>query len=176
MSLFPETQVRCVCYFQEVESWSWKSDRLENQIPEVHNGGEYDKSEFKTFCSAKWIRLMRTVPGKTRQNGVAERMNRILNERARSMRIYSGLPKTFWADAVTTTAYLINKGPSVPLKFKLPKKYGQEKNSSTLTWELLVVLHMFTSIQRKETSYAKAVKRYFIGYGLDIFGLRHFRV
>ena len=47
---------------------------------------------------------MRTVPGKARQNGIAERMNRILNERARSMRIHCGLPKTFWADVVSTGA------------------------------------------------------------------------
>ena len=37
---------------------------------------------------------MRTVPGKARQNGIAERMNRTLNERARSMRLHCGLPKT----------------------------------------------------------------------------------
>ena len=85
------------------------------------NGGEYDKSEFIAFCAAKGIRLMRKVPGKARKNGVAEGMNRKLNDWARSMRIHSGLPKTFWVDAVNTTAYLINRGPSVPLKFKLPE-------------------------------------------------------
>ena len=73
------------------------------------NGGEYDKSEFKALCAAEGIILMRTVPGKTRQNGIAERMNRTLNERARSMRIHCGLPKILWADAVSTAAYLINR-------------------------------------------------------------------
>ena len=34
-------------------------------------GGEYDKSEFKTFYAAEGIRLMRTIPGKARQNGIA---------------------------------------------------------------------------------------------------------
>ena len=56
------------------------------------NGGEYDKSEFKAFCAAEGIRLMRTVPSKARQNGIAERMNRTLSERARIMRIHCGLP------------------------------------------------------------------------------------
>ena len=46
-------------------------------------------------------------------------MNRTLNERARSMRLHVGLPKTFWANAVSTTAYVINRGPSVPIEFKL---------------------------------------------------------
>ena len=40
------------------------------------NGGEYDKSEFKAFCAAEGIRLMRTVPGKARQNVIAERMKK----------------------------------------------------------------------------------------------------
>ena len=79
------------------------------------NVGEYDKSEFKAFCAAKGISLMRTIPGKARQNGIAERMNRTLNERARSMRIHCGLPKTFWADVVRTSTYFINRGPLVPI-------------------------------------------------------------
>ena len=35
------------------------------------------------------------------------------------MRIHYGFSKIFWADAVNITVYLINRGPSVPLKFKL---------------------------------------------------------
>ena len=52
------------------------------------NGGEYDKLEFKAFYAAEGIRLTRTIPGKARQNGVAKRMNRTLNEQAKSMRIH----------------------------------------------------------------------------------------
>jgi len=59
------------------------------------NGGEYDSREFKDFCSEHGIRMIKTIPGTPKQNGVAERMNRTLNERARCMRIQSGLPKAF---------------------------------------------------------------------------------
>ena len=98
------------------------------------NGGEYDKLEFKAICAAEGIRLMRTVPGKARHNGIAERINKTLNEHARSMRIHCGLPKTFWADAVSTDAYLINRGPSVPLGFKFPEEVwiGKELKYSHL--------------------------------------------
>ena len=57
------------------------------------------------------------IPRTPQQNGVAERMNRTLNERARSMRLHLGLLKTLWANAVSTAAYLINRGPSVPMEF-----------------------------------------------------------
>ena len=44
--------------------------------------------------------------------------------------IHYGLPKTLWADAVNTPAYLINKELSVPLEFKLLE---EEKKSIILT-------------------------------------------
>ena len=78
--------------------------------------------------------MMRTVPGKAMQNGIGERMNRTLNERTRGMRIHCGLPKTLWADDVSTAAYLINRGPSVPLRFKIPEEVwiGKELKYSHL--------------------------------------------
>ena len=71
--------------------------------------------------------MEKTIPRTPQQNGVAERMNRTLNERARSMRLHAGLPKTLWADAVSTTAYLINRGLSVPMEFRLPEEVWSGK-------------------------------------------------
>ena len=50
------------------------------------------------------------------------------------MRIHAGLPNTFWADAVSTSVYFINGGPSVPLGFKNPEEelHGKEGNISHL--------------------------------------------
>ncbi|RVW20652.1 Retrovirus-related Pol polyprotein from transposon TNT 1-94 [Vitis vinifera] len=91
------------------------------------NGGEYIDGGFSKYCAAQGIRMEKTIPGTPQQNGVAERMNRTLNERARSMRLHAGLPKTFWADAVSTAAYLINRGPSVPMEFRLPEEVWSSK-------------------------------------------------
>ena len=66
--------------------------------------------------------MEKTIPGTPQQNGMAERMNRSLNERASSMRLHTGLLKTFWADVVSTVAYLINRGPLVPMEFRLPEE------------------------------------------------------
>jgi transposase InsO family protein len=82
------------------------------------NGGEYIDEGFKEYCDVNGIRMEKTVPGTPQQNDIAERMNRTINERARSMRLHSRLPHTFWADAV----YLINRGLSFPLEFRLPKE------------------------------------------------------
>ena len=71
--------------------------------------------------------MEKTIPGTPQQNGVAELMNRTLNELARSMRLHVGLPKTFWANAVSTATYLINRGPSVSMEFRLPEEFGAVK-------------------------------------------------
>ena len=90
------------------------------------NGGEYRDNRFREFCANNGIKMETTVPMTPLQNGVAERMNRTLNERAISMRIHAGLPKMFWAKAVNTAAYLINRGPFLWM-VKYRKKFGVEK-------------------------------------------------
>ena len=72
------------------------------------NGGEYIDEGFSEYCAAQGIRMEKTIPRTPQQNGVAERINRTFNERARSRRLHARLPKTFWVDAVSTAAYLIN--------------------------------------------------------------------
>ena len=59
------------------------------------NREEYIDERFSEYCATQGIRMEKTIPGTPQQNGVAERMNRTLNKRARSMRLHTGLPKTF---------------------------------------------------------------------------------
>ena len=61
-------------------------------------------------------------------------MNKTLNERVKSMRLRAGLPKIFWVDAISTTAYLINRRPLVPMEFKLHEEVwsGKKVNFSHL--------------------------------------------
>ena len=98
------------------------------------NGGKYNSQQFKEFCPKKGIRMIKTVPRRPEQNDIAERMNRTLNERARGMRLHAGLPKAFQADAINTAAYLINRGPSIPLGFKTSEEEwtGKEVDFSYL--------------------------------------------
>lgn len=68
------------------------------------------------------------------ENGVAEHMNKTLNEYARYMRLHVGLPKMFWGDAIDTTVFLINWGWSVSLDGGIPKEVwsGKEVDLSFL--------------------------------------------
>ncbi|KAL2237238.1 UNVERIFIED_CONTAM: Retrovirus-related Pol polyprotein from transposon TNT 1-94 [Sesamum indicum] len=116
---------------------------LQVKCLKLDNGGEYNSEGIKNYCADHGIRMQKTISRTAQQNGVAERMNRTLNERARCMRLKSGLPKMFWADAVNTAAFLINRGPSVPLNNRIPEELD-----------------------------AKSIKCTFIGYETDEFGYR----
>ncbi|KAK3002524.1 hypothetical protein RJ639_022091 [Escallonia herrerae] len=86
------------------------------------NGGEYRDGGFQDYCSNNGIRLIRTVKRTPQENGLAERMNRTIMERARCLRIHADLPLQFWAAAVDTAVYLINRSPASALNGGIPEE------------------------------------------------------
>ena len=86
------------------------------------NGGEYCSKEFDDYCSYHGIHREKIVLRTPQENGVSERMNKTIMERARSMRLHAGLPLQFWADVVDIFVYLINIGPSRFLDGGIPEE------------------------------------------------------
>ncbi|KAG9454908.1 hypothetical protein H6P81_007812 [Aristolochia fimbriata] len=104
-----------------MENRGGKIDGKEVKCLRTDNGGEFTGRDFKDFCKNEGIVRHFTTPGTPHQNGVAERMNRTLLERARCMRLLAELPKVFWAEAVNTTCYIINRSPSTTIELKTPE-------------------------------------------------------
>ncbi|GJZ30438.1 putative ribonuclease H-like domain-containing protein [Tanacetum coccineum] len=73
------------------------------------NGTEFKNSVMNHFCEMKGIKREFSVARTPQQNGVAERRNRTLIEAARTMLVDSKLPTTFWAEAVNTACYVLNR-------------------------------------------------------------------
>ena len=90
--------------------------------------------DFDKYYSEHGIRREKIVPRTPQENGVSERMNRTIMERARCMRLRAGLPLQFWADAVDIAVYLINRGPSSSLDGGIPEEAwtGKKVNYSFL--------------------------------------------
>ncbi|GKB98205.1 putative ribonuclease H-like domain-containing protein [Tanacetum coccineum] len=61
------------------------------------------------FCGLKGIKREFSVARTPQQNGVAERKNRTLIEAAKTMLANSLLPTVYWAKAVNTTCYVLNR-------------------------------------------------------------------
>ena len=94
------------------------------------NGGEFCKKEFEEFCEKYGIARQKTNPYTPQQNRVAERMNRTLMEKARSMLSGTGLGQEFWAEAVEIACYLVKKSPSSTLEDKTPHEVWTGKKPS----------------------------------------------
>lgn len=73
------------------------------------NGGEFVNHKFKNHLTKCGIIHQTTTPGTPQQNGVAERMNRTIVERAKCLLFDAGLDQKYWAEAVATATYLINR-------------------------------------------------------------------
>ena len=79
------------------------------------HGGEFKNEVFETFCKKKGINHNFTFPRTPQQNGVVERKNRTLQECARTLLNGCSLPKHFWAEAVATACYVLNRISIRPL-------------------------------------------------------------
>ncbi|GJR29486.1 ribonuclease H-like domain-containing protein [Tanacetum coccineum] len=72
--------------------------------------GVLKKKEFVLIVSdSKGIKREFSMARTPQQNGVAERKNRTLIKAARTMLVDSKLPTTFWAEAVNTACYVLNR-------------------------------------------------------------------
>ena len=135
------------------------------------NGGEYCSNAFKEYCNRFGIKHEKTVPGTPQQNGVTERMNRTIMEKVRSMFSNSGLEKNFWAEAVRTTCYLINRSPTTTLDGGIPKKVwtGKKLNYSHLK---IFGCEAFVHIPKENRTKLddKSMKCIFLGYADEEFG------
>lgn len=81
-----------------------------------NNGGEYTSNEWKNYCKFNGIETEPTVPYTPHQNGVEERMNLTLMNKARAMLYESGLKKDLWYEAIMCATYLTNRSPTFALK------------------------------------------------------------
>lgn len=85
------------------------------------NGGEYVNENLKSVLARSGIVHETTIPYCPEMNGVAERMNRTLIERARSMLQDSGLGLRYWPEAVGTAIYLKNRSPTAAVRDAVPE-------------------------------------------------------
>jgi len=73
------------------------------------NGGEYVSSEFKALHDENNTTHQTTVPDTPQQNAVAERLNRVLVEMARTMMRHTDVDQDLRADVIKTVVYIKNR-------------------------------------------------------------------
>ena len=84
------------------------------------NGREFVNQPLVDFFKQHGILHQTTCVYTPQQNGIAERKNRHLLEVARALCFTMHVPKRFWADAVMTAVYLINRMPTRVIDYQTP--------------------------------------------------------
>lgn len=101
---------------------------MENQtgkkikIIRTDNGLEFCNKELNSQLREAGIRHQTSNTYTPQQNGLAERMNRSLVEKARCMIFDADLSISFWAEAVSTAAYIYNRSPTRSITGKTPEE------------------------------------------------------
>eukprot|EP00253_Pinus_taeda_P008052 PITA_08052 len=118
------------CVYGKQNRVSFPSREKKIKALRTDNGGEFYNKEFEEFYKKCGIARQKTTPYTPQQNGVAERMNKTLMEKTRSMLSGARLRQEFWAEAVDTTCYLVNRSPSSALEDKTPQEVWTGKKPS----------------------------------------------
>jgi transposase InsO family protein len=89
-----------------------RKDGLKIQCRRMDGAKEFQSGDVVALCKASGISVELSAAHQHQQNGRAERVNRTLIEMGRTMMVESGLPESFWAEAIRTAVYLKNRLPS----------------------------------------------------------------
>ena len=96
-----KTKDQVLSVFKELHARVERESGRNLKVVRADNGGEY-RGQFEEYCRSKGIRLEFTVLKTPELNWLAERMNRTRMERVQSMLAHAKLPKTHWAEALST--------------------------------------------------------------------------
>jgi hypothetical protein len=137
------------------------------------SAGEYISKQLCGVLAEQGTLAQFSCPSAHAQNGVPERKHRHLFETTRAMMITSSLPPHFWAEAVSTSVYLINIQPSAALQGGIPleRLSGRSPDYSMLRLFGCVCYILIASRERTKLT-AQSVKCVFLGYSDEHKGYR----
>jgi hypothetical protein len=98
--------------------------KTQKKLQEIHfdGGGEFVNNELKSYASEKGIKLTYTTAYTPEHNGMAERMNGLLIEMARSMLTTSSAPLNLWGEALVYSAFIYSNITQPVINYETPSE------------------------------------------------------
>ncbi|OMO72757.1 hypothetical protein CCACVL1_17615 [Corchorus capsularis] len=132
-----------------------------------------DFNRFEEFLAEAGIVHQLTVTFSPQQNAVSERKNRTAMDMARCLLFEKKLPKKFWAEAVNTAVYLLNRLPTKALKNLTPYEgWSGAKPSVTHLKVFGCVCYTWIPNVKRGKLDEKAQIGVFVGYSIEVKGYR----
>ncbi|KAL4388518.1 hypothetical protein GQ457_09G024580 [Hibiscus cannabinus] len=120
------------------------------------------------FLDQHGIQQQLTTRYTPQQNGVAERKNRTIMDMVRCMLKAKQMPREFWAEAVSTAVYILNRCPTKSVCDKTPEEAWSGRKPSI--WHLRVfgcIAYAHVPDQLRKKLDDKGEKCIFIGYSTN---------
>lgn len=170
---FLKNKTEALKYFQEYKARVENSTSNKIKILRSDNGREFCNRDFGDYLKKMGIIHQKTNPYSPEQNGLCERMNRTLIEKARCLLFDAGLDKEFWAEAINTAVYLQNRIVKSGLNHCTPFELwtGSKPNLSHLRIFGSTVMKHIPKEKRHKWD-KKSEQTILVGYPEDIKGYR----
>src|SRR5262249_3165076 len=130
-------------------------------------GGEYISNNFQYWLSCKGITHSTTPPHTPQLNGVAERLNCTLMDKARCLLNSTSMDKSFWAEAINTANFLRNRSPTEKLKYVTSEERFSGKKPVAINLRIFGSNCLYTVNDYKRKLDDRARIGLFLGYSLE---------
>lgn len=143
------------------------------KIYRTDGGGEFVNRDLENYLVKSGIHFQSSNSSTPQQNGLAERMNRTLVAKARTMLFDANLPKSFWAEAVGVAVHVANRSPTTGLVNMTPEEawYGKKPDLKHLrVFGCKALVHVPKPKRKKWDPRAREL--IFVGYSLHKKGYR----
>ncbi|KAG7200024.1 hypothetical protein KM043_004791 [Ampulex compressa] len=141
-------------------------DRLKRDRSD--NGREFVNNIFNELFRSRGIKRELTVAYNPQRDGVAERANRTILDKTRTMLIGAKLPALFWAEAANTAAYLKNIYPVKGGENETPyQKWSGKQPTVSYLKVFGCVAYYYIHKNFRNKFEPKARKGIFIGYSRE---------
>ncbi|CAK1360487.1 unnamed protein product [Cercospora beticola] len=133
------------------------------KILKSDNAKELVSSKVETLLQNSGVKHELSSPYNPEQNGLIERPNRTLLGKVRALLLESGLPKTFWGEALEAAIFLYNRTPHSSLGFKSPYELRYNKPPNLDNIRIFGSISYYTRVKAKKLD-TRAKKAILIGY------------
>ena len=153
-------------YDKFVEYINLVQNQTGKRIREIHcdNGTEYINKDYFNLAKKKGIYLRPCPPYTHQLNGVAERYNRTIMDRARCLLAEANIDKSYWPEFVYTAAYLGNRLLANTKVEKTPYEIFFNRKPDVSNMHIIGSKAFVINERRTSKLNLKAVKGILIGY------------
>uniref|UniRef100_A0ABD2W6V8 Integrase catalytic domain-containing protein n=1 Tax=Trichogramma kaykai TaxID=54128 RepID=A0ABD2W6V8_9HYME len=152
------------CFVNYLQRFEKETKQKINTL-RTDNGLEFVNKDLGDILYKNGIKHQRKCAHTPKQNGKAERENRTLDEAARTMLFAKNLPKSLWAEAVNTAAYVLNRSRKTNVLNKMPFELWHEYKALINHFKVFgcdVYTYVHKVLRKKWDAKSKLGK--FIGY------------